>query len=163
MRSAVSAVHHINLILVLQKSKNKQTNKTTTHNCPKWWLILDESADFCNSKDRRPNLSRLQILGPILWTQFDPCFSQSSDIKVESNCDSTEHLSPKPVNNMWDFHLFFFYHCLCDKPPQISQLENSISECNKSFYTRDKFTCTEDWFKESNWKYWKRCTNINLH
>ena len=36
-----------------------------------------------------------------------PMLQQLPDTKVVTNCNSTNHSSPKPANNMWDSHLFF--------------------------------------------------------
>ena len=41
----------------------------------------------------------------VLWTQFDPFFSQLSGTKVTKNCDLAS--VTKPVNNTWNYFLLF--------------------------------------------------------
>ena len=88
-----------------------------TYNCLKWWMVLGERMDFLKCKDRRP----LKVkVGLILWTPLDPCFIQSPDTKVINNCYSTSHLSPKPVNNIWDYHYFVTAICAINQRRLIS-------------------------------------------
>ena len=73
------------------------------------------------------------FLGLILWTQLDPCFSQSSDTKVVNNCNSTSCLSQNPVNNMWDYHLFFITTICVVNHPRLINLKIALVSIIKQF------------------------------
>ena len=73
------------------------------------------------------------LIGLIVWTQLDPCFSQSPDTKVVTNRDSinNQSLVTKTREQHVGLWLVLYHYYLFGKPPQVNQLENSISECNK--------------------------------
>lgn len=67
--------------------------------------MIGEPTDF--SKEKWPNLSAVaNVEGWSLRAQLYPCVSQSPDTEAANNGDSTNRLSPNPVNNMWDYYLF---------------------------------------------------------
>ena len=62
-----------------------------------------------------------------------PILSESPDNKVVTNCDSSNHLSPKTPNT-WDFHLFFVTTICAVNHHRLIDSKITLVSVIKSFY-----------------------------